>query len=64
MVGSPAMNLHGWRQLAEWSIEYSLLKPEEKLEALKFFHAAWEVFCKWIIATYGEFADTLNVSLG
>jgi adenosine deaminase CECR1 len=64
MVGSPAMNLHGWRQLAEWSIEYSLLKPEEKIKALAIFHLDWERFCEWIISKYGDHADTLDVSLG
>ncbi|OJD30609.1 adenosine amp deaminase [Diplodia corticola] len=37
MVGTPVMSVHGWRQLIEWSIEYSCLEDEKKLHGFKFF---------------------------
>ncbi|TID18748.1 Septum-promoting GTP-binding protein 1 [Venturia nashicola] len=61
MVGSPAMNIHGWRQLAEWSIKHSMLSAEEKLQAYGIFKMEWETFCKWIIKEYGAFAETLDI---
>lgn len=58
------MSLHGWRQLAEWSIQYSLLSPREKQEGLQIFHDEWAKYCYWIVATYGAHADKLDVILG
>jgi adenosine deaminase CECR1 len=63
MVGSPTMNLHGWRQLAEWSIEYSSLTVSEKQRALNIHHKEWVEFCKWIIDEFGMYADGLDVKL-
>lgn len=54
MVGTPTMNIHGWRQLAEWSITYSCLSDEEKKKARKIFKDEWERFCQWIIDEYAE----------
>ncbi|KAK4994308.1 hypothetical protein LTR66_005629 [Elasticomyces elasticus] len=59
MVGSTTMNLHGWRQLTEWSIEYSCLSATEKAEAYEILGKAWESYCVWIVDEYGAFADTL-----
>lgn len=55
------MNIHGWRQLAEWSIKHSMLSAEEKLWAYEILKREWETFCKWIIEEYGAFADTLDI---
>jgi hypothetical protein len=63
MVGSPSMNLHGWRQLCEWSIQYSCLSNEEKQQAFKIFWREWETFCKWVVTEYGPHAETLDVQL-
>ena len=60
MVGSPAMTIHGWKQLAEWSLDYSCLSPEQKIEAHEIFAKDWEEFCEWIVTTYGEIADSLD----
>jgi len=62
MVGSTSMNLHGWKQLALWSIEYSCLTNPEKQEALQIFRTEWEEFCKWIIDEYGAYADSLDIN--
>jgi adenosine deaminase CECR1 len=59
MVGSPMMNIHGWRQLAEWSIEFSCLKDSEKDRAMSIFHKEWEDFCIWIDREFGQHADKL-----
>lgn len=53
MVGAEAMSLHGWRVLAEWSLEHSCLTPSEKVVARKVWLEQWEVYCRWIVDTYG-----------
>jgi adenosine deaminase CECR1 len=63
MVGSTAMTLHGWRQLAEWSIEFSCLSEKEKMQAMAIFRRDWEAFCGWTETEYGRHADSLAVSL-
>jgi adenosine deaminase CECR1 len=63
MVGSPSMNIHGWRQLAEWSIEFSCLRDDEKQRAKDIFMREWEEFCDWIIVEFGAHADKLNGTL-
>ena len=55
------MNLHGWRQLAEWSLEHSELSESEKDVARAIFKRKWEQFCEDVIKTYGPHADTLPV---
>lgn len=54
MVGDPTMNLHGWRQLAEWSLQYSCLSAQEVEQGLKYWRESWEEFCSWIVTTYGD----------
>lgn len=53
MVGAEAMSLHGWRVLAEWSLEHSCLTPSEKAAAKEAWLERWEVYCQWIVDTYG-----------
>lgn len=50
------MSIHGWKQLAEWSIEHSCLSRDQKVEAKTIFAQDWEIFCKWIVDTYSDFA--------
>lgn len=55
------MNLHGWKQLSQWSIEHSCLTKEE-IERGKEIHAReWEGFCKWVVETYAEY-ETMDLS--
>lgn len=54
MVGSQDMDLHGWRQLVEWSIEHASLESEQERRALK---ALWQQ--KWDV-----FVAALNQALG
>jgi adenosine deaminase CECR1 len=63
MVGSTAMTLHGWRQLAEWSIEFSCLSDAEKAQAMFIFRREWQAFCEWTDAEFGAHADGLVVPL-
>ena len=52
MVGDPRMTIHGWKQLAEWSIEHSCL-DERQIRQAKEIHARdWEQFCKSIVEKY------------
>jgi adenosine deaminase CECR1 len=60
MVGSQLMAVHGWKQLIEWSIEYSCLTKGEQIIAKKMFEEQWEKFCKWIIEEYDEFASGIK----
>jgi len=61
MVGSTSMSLHGWKQLALWSIDYSCLTNLEKHEARKIFQTEWEIFCRWIVDEYGGYAKGLDI---
>ncbi|KAK4546970.1 hypothetical protein LTR36_001702 [Oleoguttula mirabilis] len=59
MVGDTRMTIHGWKQLAEWSLEHSCLTEAELKQAMEIFGRDWEVFCQWVVETYGEYADGL-----
>ena len=62
MVGSTSMNIHGWRQLVEWSIKHSCLKDGEKERAREILKREWAQFCAWIIEEYGAHAKELDVT--
>ncbi|KAK6441271.1 hypothetical protein LTR95_002512 [Oleoguttula sp. CCFEE 5521] len=57
MVGDPRMTLHGWKQLAEWSLEHACLTESEVARGLQILRADWEIYCQWIVDTYGAEAD-------
>ncbi|KAI7279403.1 Metallo-dependent hydrolase [Hortaea werneckii] len=59
MVGDTRMSVHGWKQLAQWSIQHSCLSEEEGKRAMEIFQRDWRDFCEWVVATYGEYADGL-----
>lgn len=61
MVGWPAMSLTGWRQLAEWSIEYSCLSDAQKAEGLDIHRRKWEAFCQDIVESYGAEAEKTKI---
>lgn len=61
MVGDPRFNVHGWKQLAEWSIQYSCLDKAAQTEAMRIFRKRWEAFCEWIVAEHGPYADSLVI---
>ena len=58
MVGDTRMSLHGWKQLAEWSIEHARLTPSEKKEGLRILRAEWEIFSQRIIDEYAHLVET------
>ncbi|KAK3715985.1 hypothetical protein LTR37_006715 [Vermiconidia calcicola] len=59
IVGDPRMTVHGWKQLAQWSIEHSCLGADD-MEKAKEIHARdWEEFCEWVVSEYGEHAASL-----
>lgn len=60
MVGDPRMDLHGWKQLAEWSLEHACLDHNQRSQAMGIFEEAWDDFCKWVVERYGEYADGLK----
>lgn len=53
------MTVHGWKQLAQWSIEHSCLTPAQIEEAQKIHARAWTEFCDWVVAKHGPHADRL-----
>ncbi|KAF2398678.1 cat eye syndrome critical region protein 1 [Trichodelitschia bisporula] len=58
MVGSMSMSLYGWRQLVNWSIQYSCLSKPEQEQAKQILEKEWVTFCHFVVDTYGkEFAD-------
>ena len=59
MVGDTRMTLHGWKQLVEWSIEHSCLTVDEIGRAKGILKREWEIFCEWVVTTYGDYADSL-----
>jgi adenosine deaminase CECR1 len=63
MVGSPTMSIHGWRQLVEWSIQYSCLSEIDQVEARRILKKTWEEFCQWIVNEYGDYAEALDVKM-
>ncbi|KAF2736078.1 Metallo-dependent hydrolase [Polyplosphaeria fusca] len=54
MVGSPAISIHSWKQLALWSLEYSCLSKAEIEQGKKLFMNSWKDFCQEVISTYGH----------
>jgi adenosine deaminase CECR1 len=60
MVGDPKMTIHGWRQLAEWSIEHSCLDHNQRAQLKGTFEQEWESFCQWVVEEYGEYAIGLE----
>ncbi|KAF5879502.1 putative adenosine amp deaminase protein [Botrytis fragariae] len=52
MIGSESMSLHGWKQLAEWSLEYSCMDDEEKKDVTKEWTTRWRDYCQWIVDKY------------
>lgn len=53
------MNIHGWKQLAEWSLEHACLTPQELDQAKVIFHKHWEDFCSQVVNNFGEYAKGL-----
>lgn len=53
------MSIHGWKQLAIWSLEHACLDPEERNRALAIFSREWEKFCTGVVHEHGEFAKDL-----
>ncbi|KAK5745683.1 hypothetical protein LTR17_001182 [Elasticomyces elasticus] len=60
MVGDTRMTIHGWKQLAEWSIEHSCLSDAEKKQGKVILQKDWENFCQGVVDDYGEYADGLT----
>lgn len=55
------MNIHGWRQLVEWSVQHSMLSRDEKATAREILSKEWEEFCSWIITEYEAISDALDI---
>ncbi|KAJ6194778.1 hypothetical protein J3E72DRAFT_247805 [Bipolaris maydis] len=57
MVGAPSMSLYSWKQLARWSIDYSCLSVEEKVQGHGYLKDAWVEFCKAVVDRYDFLLD-------
>ncbi|CAL3969197.1 unnamed protein product [Diplocarpon coronariae] len=53
MIGAKSMSLHGWKQLAKWSLEHSCMDPEQLKSVTAEWNTKWDDFCQWIIDVYG-----------
>lgn len=53
------MNIHGWKQLAEWSLEHACLTTQELDRAKTIFHKHWEEFCSEVVSNFGEYVKGL-----
>jgi adenosine deaminase CECR1 len=53
MIGSEAMSLQGWKQLAKWSLEHSCMNTEELAAVTAEWSRRWKEFCQWIVDEYG-----------
>ncbi|KAI9649046.1 hypothetical protein NHQ30_001613 [Ciborinia camelliae] len=52
MIGSESMSLHGWKQLAKWSLEHSCMDAKEKREVTREWTTRWRDYCQWIVDEY------------
>jgi adenosine deaminase CECR1 len=43
------MTIHSWKQLAEWSLEYSCLEDYQVKRAKEIFNKRWLLWCKGVI---------------
>ncbi|CZT17177.1 uncharacterized protein RCC_03009 [Ramularia collo-cygni] len=59
LVGDLRMGIHGWKQLAIWSLEHARLDEAQLKQAMSIFQRDWEAFCGWVIETYAEYAKGL-----
>ena len=53
------MSIHGWKQLALWSIEHSCLDHNQRAQLQGTFEQEWASFCQWVVGEHQEFANTL-----
>ncbi|KAK0641032.1 hypothetical protein B0T16DRAFT_336559 [Cercophora newfieldiana] len=60
LAGKQDMNLHGLRQLAEWSIEHSCLEDDLRAKVRQDWEVMWETFCQWIVTEYGPLVEDTN----
>jgi adenosine deaminase CECR1 len=60
MVGAPSISLYSWKQLAQWSIEYSCLSKVEKDHGKEILKKSWKEFCQTIVKDYGGLMSEEN----
>ncbi|KAF4637969.1 hypothetical protein G7Y89_g121 [Cudoniella acicularis] len=64
MIGSESMSLHGWKQLAKWSLEHSCMDPEQLTSVTEEWTRRWEEFCQWIVDEYGPMLQSWEPAPG
>ncbi|EME49792.1 hypothetical protein DOTSEDRAFT_68550 [Dothistroma septosporum NZE10] len=60
MVGDPRMDIHGWKQLALWSIEHSCISPQQQARAKTIFMKEWQTFCLSVVEDFGSYASDMK----
>lgn len=58
------MDLLGWKQLALWSLDHSMMSPTEKSSGKQFWEAEWLKFCGWIVETYDKWLSSEEDAVG
>lgn len=57
MIGSEAMTLQGWKQLAKWSLDHSCMGADQLKIVKTEWSKKWNEFCHWIVQEYGPQLD-------
>jgi adenosine deaminase CECR1 len=63
IVGAPTMTIYSWKQLARWSIEYSCLNKDQKVEGQRLLDISWNEFCDNVIERYGNLMEKDHVTI-
>ncbi|KAH8666603.1 hypothetical protein BX600DRAFT_435999 [Xylariales sp. PMI_506] len=62
MVGSMSMNLHGWRQLIEWSIEHASMSQAERQLLWDMWQGKWDAFIEWVNTEFAGLQQIVPVT--
>ncbi|KAJ2988302.1 hypothetical protein NUW58_g4050 [Xylaria curta] len=62
MAGHQKINLYGWKQLARWSIEHSVLSEEERRRMLTEWERRWQDFINALIEASGSMSPVGSIS--
>jgi len=52
LISSEYMSIMSWKVIAGWSIQHSLMPPDEKRGVWRRFEADWNAFCNWILTAH------------
>jgi adenosine deaminase CECR1 len=56
-AGKNDMTLHGWRQLAEWSIDHSCMDDAHRARVKGQWRKLWDEFCRGVVLEHGALIE-------